>query len=75
VRKAVVTNPIAQTVDYKKTIIVLLPLGIPGMGKTTFINSHLKSVLGKLKTRFTMETISSDEIKKSLIDDYLHSHP
>jgi hypothetical protein len=56
-------------------IIVIMPLGVPGMGKTTFINQSLTEVLGQLSAEFTLRTISSDKIKNELMSDYLSRNP
>ena len=50
----------------KKQIIVIMPMGIPGMGKSTFIETHLKSMFDNTDVKFT--SFSSDKIRKDLVD-------
>lgn len=52
----------------QKTIIVIMPVGIPGMGKSTFVDTQLKPYLESISdVKFV--TFSSDAIRKDIIDD------
>ena len=56
-----------------KKIIVLIPMGIPGIGKSTLF----KSLLGdkSIQETFDISTISSDEVKKEVMDKFLTNNP
>jgi hypothetical protein len=57
-------------------IVVLLPIGIPGMGKTTFIEQQLKNFFpGSGASQVNIHTISSDLWRKKTIDLYLERNP
>ena len=52
----------------QKTIIVIMPVGIPGMGKSTFVESQLKPYLESISdVKFV--SFSSDAIRKDIIED------
>lgn len=49
------------------TIVVLIPMGIPGMGKSTLIETHLRPYFAGTSINFT--TFGSDKIRKEIIDE------
>jgi len=54
-----------------KHVLLIVFLGIPGIGKSHFIEQ-----LKKIKEpKYDLSVISSDEIKKQLIDNYILKHP
>lgn len=57
--------------------MVVIPIGIPGMGKTHFAEGTLQSVfegLG-LDARKNLHVIQNDQIRKQCLDKYLKAHP
>lgn len=52
----------------KPRLIVLIPVGIPGMGKSTIIQ-----ILSKLieKNNFNLHILSSDEIRSKMITEHM----
>jgi len=56
----------------KSQILVFIPIGIPGMGKTTFLNI-LKKLLEEKGCAISI--ISSDVIRKNLIEETLQKEP
>ena len=50
-----------------KTILVIIPIGIPGMGKSTFIDTQLRPFFDTTDVKFT--TFSSDRIRKDLVEE------
>jgi signal recognition particle GTPase len=52
----------------QKTIIVIMPVGIPGMGKSTFIETQLRPYLENLSdVKFV--TFASDAIRKDILEE------
>lgn len=51
-----------------KHILVLLPIGIPGMGKTHFINEQLKDILGGEESNIQIASVSNDQHRKLMMD-------
>lgn len=50
-----------------RTVIVIIPFGVVGSGKSTIMNS-LKSMLeAKDQTEWTFDSVSSDEIRQQLM--------
>lgn len=45
----------------------MIPMGIPGMGKSTFCNNVLKEYLEK--KGMTLDIISSDKVRKKVMDE------
>ena len=58
----------------KRQVFVIIPVGLPGMGKTTFINSQMKDFFNQTDSCKFL-SISSDSIRKQTIDDYLEKNP
>ena len=56
-----------KTTESDRKILVILPVSIPGVGKTSFIDTHIKRSLPK--SSFT--TILKDDIRKDCIDKWL----
>ncbi len=57
----------------EKTVLVLIPLTIPGVGKTTFNNMYLKPLCSNLG--FDFHSVSNDFIRHGIIDTYKKKHP
>ena len=54
----------------QKTIIVIMPVGIPGMGKSTFVENQLKPYFESIPdVKFV--TFASDAIRKDILEDTL----
>lgn len=51
----------------KKSLHIIVPIGMPGMGKTTYLKV-LKNVVEN-KFSASLEVISSDKIRKECMDD------
>ena len=51
-----------------------MPIGIPGMGKTTLIQSILKPFF-EITTECKFHTLSNDEIKREQMDLYMKKNP
>lgn len=52
----------------QKTIIVIMPVGIPGMGKSTFVDTQLRPYMESISdVKFV--SFSSDAIRKDIIDE------
>ena len=49
-------------------------MGIPGMGKTTFINNQLREFF-EITSECNFTSISNDEIRRELINKYLRENP
>ena len=58
----------------KKLIQVIIPVGLPGMGKTTLGQKMLESYIFS-KDLIHFITISNDEIRRSLIQQYFQDYP
>lgn len=54
-----------SSVKYKKEIVILVPMTIPGTGKTFFVD-QLKDILNR--TNIAFDSISSDTIRKEFMD-------
>jgi adenylylsulfate kinase-like enzyme len=52
----------------KKQVLVIIPFGVVGSGKSTFAKS-LKGIAEQLN--WTMASVSSDATRKELMDDYI----
>lgn len=72
------TNKATEKVEKKdgpttKSVTLIMPLGLPGMGKSTFYDQ----VLGKwLKGNdASLISISNDSIRQRLLDTYRRQHP
>ena len=61
-----------QVGNGKRKLLIMIPLGIPAMGKTTFIKT-LKEVL-TLKGG-SISVVSSDVVRKEIIDNLRSLHP
>ena len=57
----------------KKKVIVLIPMGIPGIGKTTVFNIVMANK--ELQSKYVLDSVSNDDIKKDLMDKYIIEHP
>jgi len=58
--------------DFRKKIIVFIPIGIPGMGKT----KHIKMLTELFEQKdMSMTTISSDQIRKRIMDKKKEENP
>ena len=53
-----------------KTIVVLMPVGIPGMGKSTFIETQLRPYL-ESQPGIKFVSFASDAIRKEVLDETL----
>jgi hypothetical protein len=53
-----------------KTILVIMPVGIPGMGKSTFIETQLRPYF-ESQPGVNFVTFASDAIRKEVLDDTL----
>lgn len=53
-----------------KTILVIMPVGIPGMGKSTFIETQLKPYI-ESQPGIKFVSFASDAIRKDLVDETL----
>lgn len=62
-----------EKTQHKNKVIVLIPIGIPGMGKSSFIQQTLESL--QTEKHLALNVVSSDKIRKETIDAFLHSHP
>ena len=51
-----------------KTILVIMPVGIPGMGKSTFIETQLRPYL-ESQPGIKFVTFASDAIRKEVLDE------
>lgn len=52
----------------KKKLLVFIPLGIPGMGKSTFVDI-IQPILGA--NHYDFKVISSDELRDKVINEYI----
>jgi len=59
--------------DNNKSLIVFVPIGVPGMGKSTFVN-YFKEVVEKNEDS-SFEIVSSDDLRKKTIDDLKAKQP
>lgn len=60
-------NQRSMKATQRKQIIILMPMGIPGMGKTTFIETQLKPMFDGTDIKFS--SFASDQIRKELVDE------
>lgn len=58
---------VSSTQNTKKSLTIIVPIGIPGMGKTTYLKV-LKNVVEN-KFMGSLEVVSSDKIRKECMDD------
>ena len=75
-RKKIETQQMKAELSTKKSsnikrIIILIPMTIPGNGKTFFIN-QLKSIIEKYGIHF--QSISSDDIRRKVMDEMLYNN-
>ena len=63
----------AQEAIKTKHIVVVLPIGIPGMGKTTFINDQLKGFFPE--DQVSIQVVSNDQHRKRMVDLYIERNP
>ena len=75
-RKKIETQQMKAELSTKKSsnikrIIILIPMTIPGNGKTFFIN-QLKSIIEKYGIHF--QSISSDDIRRNVMDEMLYNN-
>ena len=56
----------------KKLVLAIIPFGIPGSGKSTFLKG-LKSIVERLK--WTIVSVSSDEVRGEHVKKYIETHP
>ena len=67
-----------QAIPEKQSqIVVVFPIGIPGMGKTHFAESTLQDVFEGLNLDVTknLHVIQNDQIRKACLDKYLKANP
>eukprot|EP00826_Nyctotherus_ovalis_P041544 TRINITY_DN4201_c0_g1_i7.p2 TRINITY_DN4201_c0_g1~~TRINITY_DN4201_c0_g1_i7.p2 ORF type:complete len:140 (-),score=23.90 TRINITY_DN4201_c0_g1_i7:907-1326(-) len=62
-----------QSVPYENFTLAIIPMGVPGIGKSRVFESLLK--LGKALEVFNFDSISSDEVRKECMDKYMLEHP
>jgi len=61
-------NMLASPVQIdKKSLTIIVPIGMPGMGKTTYLKV-LKNVIEN-KFSGSLDVISSDKIRKECMDE------
>lgn len=60
----------ASSSNGSKTILVIMPVGIPGMGKSTFIETQLRPYF-ESQPGVKFVTFASDAIRKEILDDTL----
>lgn len=56
------------------TVIVLIPIGLPGMGKSVFVEGQLRSSLEKSYPNHSLHVISNDDLRKEIVAQYRQSH-
>jgi len=56
----------------KRLVLAIIPFGIPGSGKSTFLQT-LTKVVGNLN--WSIASVSSDGVRKELIDKMLKKDP
>lgn len=52
-----------------KVILAIVPMGVPGMGKSTFFRQLTEYVQAELANQIGVVTISSDDIRKQCMDE------
>lgn len=57
-----------------KTIIVVMPVGIPGMGKSTFIETQIRPFFEGMSDSVNFITFASDKIRKELLEEELEKN-
>ena len=64
-------------VEKQSQIVVVFPIGIPGMGKTHFAESTLQDVFEELNLDVTknLHIIQNDQIRQTLVEKYLKANP
>lgn len=62
-----------EKIPSKSPVIALIPMGIPAIGKSKIFESLMKNEAA-LKN-FHFDAVSSDDIRKECIDQYMASHP
>ena len=70
----VTTHQVANLSNVKRanghnTIIVIIPMGIPGMGKSTFVETQLRPYFEGTDINFT--TFASDKIRKEVLEEHI----
>ena len=63
-----------KTENYTKSVTILIPLGLPGMGKTTLLESVFEKHY-KNQDDVSFVSVSSDGIRKKLLDQYRQRNP
>ncbi len=56
-----------------QSVVAIIPMGIPGIGKTRVFEALMKNE--EAVKRFAFDSISSDDTRKECIDKYMVSHP
>jgi len=59
--------------EKSKNVIIVAFMGIPGIGKTHFIDKFKE--FHKSDDKYCLDILSSDEIKKKCIENFLKAHP
>jgi len=66
-KAANLSKPKTKDLQNGRKIVVIVPITIPGIGKTSLIDSHLKPCLKNQN----LVTISKDDIRKDCIDKWM----
>jgi hypothetical protein len=80
-QKAVKTNgdlPRASSLKHSSyatfSVVVMIPIGLPGMGKTYLASEHLQPTLLKQFPESRFEIVSNDEIRQSCVTEYMQTN-
>ena len=68
-KESVKKPAIKQVPTFKKpsTVIVMLPIGLPGMGKTIFYENQLQQNIKKKYPESSLHIVSNDNIRKECV--------
>lgn len=60
-----------QRAQYRnvKTIIIVMPVGIPGMGKSTTIETQIRPYFEAMSDHVNFVTFASDKIRAELVEE------
>ena len=63
-----------EPVQYEKQITVIIPMGLPGVGKSTLHDEVMVKYFRQNKdVKYTM--VSNDQIRSELVKEYQKGHP